>query len=320
MTATTTTTASGATATPVATGTYPGIKIAYYEKPHRRYTVNGEQVPSVTTALGILSKPALMYYSERVTAEGMRVLARRRNYRQPRDMKVPEGAIGFRLPKRVDDDPSNGVWLFKWRDLDRIAESDPSSLIRLKRGSDTLTGTRIALGHLKQLGLDHQSQTGQAAGRGVDVHAVWENWNERGQIPNAADYPEDRRGYIRAMSKFIVEHRPQCHESEMVVGSAVHGFAGRLDTVVVLSLDEGLSMVDLKTSKDVYPSSHFPQLAGYELARRECGLDPTTRQGILRLGADGSYELRWSDAEAEDFLCLLRAWRSQQKWMKKGKR
>lgn len=251
--------------TPLAMGSYPGIEITYDEKPYRRYILNGEQVPSVTTVIGILNKPALPHWSARVTAEGAWRLARRKGYQLP-----------------------DNSWKF-------IAD-------------------------LKRYGYDHRSATKGAADRGVDVHAVWEAWNERKEIPNANAYPEDRRGYIRAMAAFIMEHQPECLESERVVGSAVHGFAGRLDTVVVLKTEDGPAVVDVKTSKAVYPESHFPQLVGYEIARRECGLTPTNKQGILRLGADGAYELVWSNAEPEDFLCLLQAWKSQQRWARKGKR
>ncbi|MBV9805183.1 MAG: hypothetical protein JO130_18440 [Solirubrobacterales bacterium] len=247
---------------PTAEARYPGIHVEYFEAPRRRYAVNGSPAVSVTTALGILNKPALPHWSARVTAEGAWKMAHRKGY------KMPDTSRQF-----IDD--------------------------------------------LKHHGYDHRSQTNAAAGRGVDVHAVWENWNSRKEIPNASDYPEDRRGYIRAMSKFIMEHQPACSESEIVVGSAEHGFAGRLDTVVVMGTQNGPAMIDVKTSKAVYPESHYPQLAGYELARRECGLPPTERQGILRVGTDGEYEVRWSDAEPEDFLCLLRAWRSQQRWARK---
>jgi hypothetical protein len=51
--------------------------------------------------------------------------------------------------------------------------------------------------------------------------------------------------------------------------------------------------LDLKTSKGVYPESHFRQLAAYERAGVECGEDPTDSQGIVRLASDGSYEIKW---------------------------
>jgi hypothetical protein len=191
---------------PLAVGRYPGISIDYHEKPYRRYLVNGEQVPSVTTAIGIVNKPALVFWAAKVTAEGAWKMVKDPSYTIP-----------------------NQPWKFT--------------------------------GDLKARGLDHRSATNAAAGRGVDVHAVWEAWNEHKQIPNPTDYPEDRRGYLQGIAKFIMEHQPECFESEMVVGSAEHGFAGRLDTVVVLETDEGPSMLDLKTSKAVYPESHFPQLA-----------------------------------------------------------
>jgi hypothetical protein len=320
--------APDAQAPPVAVGRYPGIDIDYHERPKRKYTLNGEQVPSVTTAIGIVDKPGLKYYAETETAEGARRLARMRGYRFPGDITVPEGARALLLPKRATDPADRGRWLYERKDVQNARERFRSAqLIQLKaEWGSTLPAARLVVAHLRIMRWDHQSATNNAADRGLDVHAVWEAWNERQEIPNAQAYPEDRRGYIRAMSKFIVEHQPECFESEQVVGSAVYGFAGRLDTVVVIRASGvPLSMLDVKTAKQVHSNSHFPQLQGYEIARRECGLEPTERQGILRLGKGGDYELAWSDdprfggpTTDEDFLSLLAAWRSQHKWRSGG--
>jgi hypothetical protein len=308
---------------PIASGDYPGIHIDYHERPHRHYLVNGQEAVSVTTALGILNKPALLFYAERETADGMRRLAQRKGYQFPNGIPIPDGARGFLLPNTVTADISTGLWLFKWSDVDRASKEAGARLIRIGKGWEgELTGTRIAIQHMKMLKTDHTSKTSEAAERGVDVHSVWEAWSTRQEIPNANAYPENRRGYIRSMAKFIRQYQPKALEAETVVGSAVHGFAGRLDTVVVIrSTNDEPRMLDVKTSKGVYPSSHFPQLAGYELARVECGLEPTTQQGILRLDArGGDPEVAWSNASADDFLAVLGAYKSQAKWMRKGKR
>lgn len=168
---------------------------------------------------------------------------------------------------------------------------------------------------LKAQKLDHQSISKRAAERGVNVHQILQDWAERQVIPNTSDYPAHEHGYIRGLSRWLMEEKPEFVESEMVVGSAVHGFAGRLDTVAVVKhADRGRCMFDLKTSKKVYRNSMFPQLAAYELAAVECGQEPTDAQAIVRVDRDGSYEVAWSDATADDFLAVLGAWKSQQKW------
>src|ERR1017187_2600108 len=318
--------------TPDATAEYPGIRIEYFTRPYRRYDLNGDKVPSVSQALGILNKPALLYYAERVTAEGVRTLARYKGYRFPGDMTIPNGAKGYRLPKRVTESPTNGTWLFRWGDMDAIAKDDPKSLIRLGKGNDTLTGTRITIGHLAQLGIDHRSETGKDAERGVGVHSVLEDWATTQKIPNVADFPEVQRGYIRGLSKWLMEWQPAFVEAELMIGSAVHGFAGRRDTVLEIDAaslpasvtgardfpdsarDGGRILGDLKTSKGIYPNSHYPQLAGYELGAVECGIPATVAQCIVNVHADGDCEIGWSDAEPEDFLTVLAAYKSQQRW------
>ena len=280
---------------PVATGEYPGISVAYYEKPYRKYTVNGKDAVSVTTALGVLNKP-LDAWVERVTLAGTVKLLRQPTYTLPEDGS-PE-SCPWKQRKYVPG-------------FARQCNSPTHDCI----GRDpALCQFRV---DLKNRRLDYYAEKKEAADRGVDVHQIWQDWNEKQKIPHVADYPANRHGFIRALAAFIMQHNPTCLESEKVVGSAVHGFAGRLDTVVVLSVDDAPCVVDIKTSKAVYPSSHFPQLAGYEIARRECGLQPTERQGILRLGADGKFDLVWSDATGDDFLAVLNAWKSQQRWSKR---
>lgn len=306
----------------LAVGDYPGIHVAYFESPYRHYLVNGEEAVSVTSAIGVLDKSGpLMHYAERCTSEAATALGRTVGYRFPSDLRVPKGARALVLPPSVRANPASGEWLWRWSDVDEASKQKVPGLIRLKKGETTLTGGRIMLGHAKILGLDHRSQTKAAADRGVDVHQVWEDWHLRKMIPDASRYPENRRGYIRAMASAILEHQPEAVETEQIVGSAVHGFAGRLDTVVMLKAGDGLNMVDIKTSPGIYPNSHFPQLQGYEIARVECGLPPTDRRGILRLGKDGTYEFGWSDDPKygpptvdDDFLSILCAWKYQQKY------
>jgi hypothetical protein len=40
-------------------------------------------------------------------------------------------------------------------------------------------------------------------------------------------------------------------------------------------------------------------------------------QGIVQLGENGEFDVGWSNATADDFLCVLAAWKSQQKWKRR---
>jgi hypothetical protein len=238
--------------------------VVFTEHP-RGYEVDGVRVPSVTTALGIIDKPALVGWAARVTAEGAWRLARRKDY------TIPDSSWNF-----IKD--------------------------------------------LKTYGYDHRSQTTGAADRGTAVHQVLEDWITEQRIPHAGSFPSSVRGYVRGLAKWLTEWHPSFLESEKVVGSAIHGFAGTRDTVCVLQDDKrGRVLLDLKTSKRIYPASMFPQLIAYEIAGVECGEEPTQSQGIVRVGADGTYEVAWSCAEPEDFLSILRAYKSQQALIERAK-
>jgi hypothetical protein len=71
-----------------------------------------------------------------------------------------------------------------------------------------------------------------------------------------------------------------------------------------------LLLVDLKTSKRIYPLTHYPQLAGYELASVEMGFPATDAQFVLNTHADGTYQFSQSYATGEDFLAYLGAMRA----------
>jgi hypothetical protein len=85
-----------------------------------------------------------------------------------------------------------------------------------------------------------------------------------------------------------------------------------------------LCLVDLKTSKRIYPETHFPQLSGYELAGVEMGFPPTDCQIVLNTNEDGSFtplpvKNEWDEwsadmavswSQPEDFVGLLAAYRT----------
>lgn len=68
----------------------------------------------------------------------------------------------------------------------------------------------------------------------------------------------------------------------------------------------GRYLLDLKTSKRVY-DTHYLQLEAYEAAAVECGYAPTDYRGVVHVTADGRYELALNkDWCFDDFLAVRR--------------
>ncbi len=171
-------------------------------------------------------------------------------------------------------------------------------------------------------GLSFRQRTDNAAKRGTAIHTVLEHWIDFGEIPNINAMPRAWQGYARSLCGFLLTERPSFLESEMIVGSAEHGIAGARDTVLRLKHNRrGHALVDLKTSKACYPSSHFRQLTAYDRLGVCCGQDPTDSQGILLVYPDGKPgEIVWlqdfgqSEFFWRAFLNALRAARDE-RWI-----
>lgn len=191
----------------------------------------------------------------------------------------------------------------------------------------------------------------QAGDRGNSVHKALEVYVETGAMPVPEFYPEmDEQGapvraYVEGLVKFLgdlgpLKSKPQ---AEIMVGSVEHRFAGRYDMEVVLQeanlvthlptpawpkpgskpeerrVFKGRTLFDLKTPKGIYASHHL-QLSGYEGARIECGMPKTEQQIIVRVGADGNYQVAKNDSTYEEFLLALNLARAVERIEKSGKR
>lgn len=222
--------------------------VEFQAEPKRRYLVDGEPVPSVTQILGVLDKPALVWWAMRVGVEGA--------------CQLQESGS---LP------------------------ADPEAAVK------ALTARKLTVNHVKT----------KAATRGTSLHDALEAYLQHGSVPMPAGFPEEDRGYVRALARAMLDLRPEPFKTEVVVGSAVHGFGGRYD--LLCGLDDHTLRVDLKTGKRVYETAHL-QLAAYELAAVEMGEAPTDEQAVLRLGEDGEYEFVVSRAAPEDFLAVKAAY------------
>lgn len=161
---------------------------------------------------------------------------------------------------------------------------------------------------------NHMREAGEG---GTAVHKALENYAERGTLPNANAVPESKRGSVQGLARFIVEYRPECVATEVRTLSVKHGYAGTFDLLCRVrarredgkliadqSAEPMFVLADLKTSKWVYPSSHFPQLEAYEGARVEMGDEPTDVRAVIWTSPTGEMQLVPSTATFEDFLAL----------------
>jgi len=264
-----------------------GTVVTFESEPRRFYTVNGTEVPSVTTVLDVLHKPALTWWSMKIGIEGICKL-------------FQNGSAEY-----VED---------LWEAIDR---GDVQWL------TDQLTQKKLTCNHVRD----------SAGARGTSVHGALELWVNTGETPNYEFWPIEEQGYIKGLVAFLTDInavRGDTMLSEVMVGSATHGYAGRYDLscniltseMVVKTypkkpavhglLDEGRWLFDLKTSSNVYTSHHL-QLAAYEHASVECGYEPTIGQAVVRVGRDGDYEVRKSDATIGDFTSILGAYNTMKR-------
>jgi hypothetical protein len=158
---------------------------------------------------------------------------------------------------------------------------------------------------LKARKLTPNHKRDKAAKRGTAIHDALEVLAQKGEVPILEQFPEEEQGYVKGLCSWYLDYKPEFVATEVQVVSEEYGFAGRYD--VRCKIGDELALVDLKTSKRVYPLSHFVQLAGYELASVEMGYPPTDAQYVLRVDKDGSYEFVRSVCYGQDFLDYLAA-------------
>jgi hypothetical protein len=271
-----------------------GISIEYQVKPKRQYRLNPPKgdswyiVPSVTTVLDCLAKGGLSWWGMECGVEGVLALYER-------------GLL----------------------DITR-GHFPPSLTINTSEGYQAATVDGV-VDLLKKQKLTINHTLGKAAKRGTAVHDALEVWAKTGAFPDEKMYPPEERGYILGLQSFLYAvPSVEPVACEVMVGSLKHGFAGRYDirfktmeehAVVVhrtpvkgpqyAVLKPGLYLGDLKTSKDVYPKSHWRQLEAYEGASVECGYSPTDGRGVIRVSADGTYVFVRSKATYQQFLNVL---------------
>lgn len=276
-----------------------GIEVYYQSTPKRLYRVRKHElnddpeepeyeagpwreVPSVTTVLDVLAKPALPWWGMKVGADGVRELASLRTM----DSEIAEWITTATVDSLVDELTEHKLTVNHVRDK---------------------AGTR---GQSVHDALEAWAKTGHRPD--PKIYPDEERGYIEGLIAFLNDVPSAEPEACEVLVASI-EHgfagrydlRLRTHEPHPVV---VHRTKTRVHHKILMP---GETLVDLKTSKGIY-GSHARQLEAYEQASIESGYEPSRGRGILHVGADGTYEFVRSWATFSDFKCVLDVWRSEQ--------
>jgi hypothetical protein len=236
-------------------------------------------LPSVTTILKALPKFGLDWYGYK--------------------MGLLEG-------RRLATDPNATVWT--------TDPSDPSKKVPIS--DDAFYEKAKELGRAGQARTP-TSELKAAGGRGTNVHDLAEEMAKSllstGKLPAKQSIPSDTTGYVAALKKFYderIKDKLAVVHVEVPVVSLMNQYAGTLDVILLDEATGVFYIVDWKTSKDIY-ESHLLQITAYEHAAKEQEWIPRnapTIGTVVRLGADGNYEMRNSDFELADFMSVYRVW------------
>lgn len=285
-----------------------GHKYRCVNPAHTSEPCHGVIFSSVTTILGKAVPKDLSWHGQTRGVIGVKALLRVPKY-DVQNMRPGEIAYAYR-------EEFDGA-------ADQITARKALSAV-LKYDLSKMSSFEIteALKHEKLTVNDHRDE---AAAGGTIVHKALEDYINRGTLPNASAVPEAKRASIQGLAKFILEYRPEFVASEVRTLSVKHGYAGTFDFLANIRAelyyepkrgggsylklrpnpDAKLFILgDMKNSKWVYPTSHFPQLEAYEGARIEAGDAPTDVRAVLWLNNDGHMELVPSTSSFDDFLSL----------------
>lgn len=194
-----------------------------------------------------------------------------------------------------------------WREAFERSES-PQDLV------DLLKLAKLTTNHLMRKGGD----------KGNLLHKALEYYATEYEIPDPMVAPREERPRYFALAKWLLENDPQFLASEVRTASVKHRYAGTYDFKAYFqrgAYKGKTGLVDLKTTKYVYPESQFPQLEAYENAEVESGEEPTDFRAVLHLPPEGDAVMALSTDNFNDFLVLLKHYHSiQARKMKTDKR
>lgn len=234
------------------------------------YRLNGQKLPGVTTIIGDgLPKPALIGWAAKTIAEY--------------------------VADRLDQ---NGEHITADQLVDDLAEI---ARAKSKPWPAKLSRTKVA----EVLKGVHWEDRDQAANRGTEVHRIAELLTHGEEV----EVPEPISGHVDAYIAFLDDWQPTDALTEVVIGSAKHGYCGTLDMIATLP-GLGRCLVDLKTNRSGPFGEVALQLAAYRHAEvalidnETVPMPPVDWCGVLWLRADG-YDLYPFDAGPAQFRSFL---------------
>ena len=244
----------------------PTIK---YDDVKHKYWIDGEEVPSVTQILdAVTPKDALPWWGMRV---GIAALIK-----MMQTEKVSWPVVESHIYEEV---------------LSGIPEKGPKKVNR--RGKEKVLIEQLVI----ESKLDTNAIKRARGDEGTEIHDAIQKVGIDDVLPVLDDFSAEFRPYLRAFSRFWLDHDPVFLEQETIVGHRGLRYAGRTD---LKALIRGLkTMIDFKTSKDVY-ETHHEQLRLYDVGDRymgqfEASFEPCDNLAVVRLGRDGQYEMVYSD-------------------------
>lgn len=166
-----------------------------------------------------------------------------------------------------------------------------------------------AVATVRALRLGADRARDDAAGRGLNVHAVLERYAQTAEPPDLSDHPPEEWGYVQGLTRWLLHARPEPLAIEQLVASAEHGYAGRLDLKARIG---GLvTLVDLKTqaSAGIYESAHL-QARMYDIADRECGGEGCSQAIVVVVAENGEFREMPCAADERAVLCALDYYRA----------
>ena len=142
---------------------------------------------------------------------------------------------------------------------------------------------------------------------GQQLHRDLEQYAATGDLPQRKYYAEEDFPRVDALRAWLSCNEPKFLQSEGITASEEYQYAGTFDGKVEMQQGEykdAYVLIDLKSSKYIYPDSHWPQLEAYEYAELECGEEPTDFRAVLHLPPIGKAVLSVSTDTFEQFRIL----------------
>lgn len=203
------------------------------------------------------------------------------------------------------------------------ASNENTRLLKEKALVDLSGNLVISPELLEEARTAHARKKDKAAQQGTDVHSLLEI-TIRGAIINGGYITEDYRGDNEQVRKFIEwakEKRVKFFESEKRLYSLTHWVAGTCDFTCEI---EGRRYVgDIKTTSGIYDLTPFLQVGAYRLMLEEMGEKEFVGGVIVRLGKDGSFEVRerlhTENGDGRAFLSALSLYRAMENYKLENK-